>query len=171
MRKALAALVVALAPAAGAAPPGVNAGPPEPPLVQQVRGIGLNRCAAVVAKMSQVRVDTPAAAPQSGWYSADPSHHTFQSVVGLKYPQTGAQALAAIIAAPQGEAGCDGTLVQVYPVGQPCDQVRASIATGKDIADLQGVRVVVDANATRVFLVPGANATCVVVSAIAFYQH
>jgi len=120
--------------------------------------------------MTDLALDAPYNA-QSGWNIADPTHHVFQSVAGLKYDVGGASALAAMIASPQGAEGCDGTVVQIYPVTPPCDQVRASINGGHDIGTLKDVKVVVDAKNLRVFLVPEQNGGCVIVTVIAQFQQ
>ncbi|MBV1704148.1 MAG: hypothetical protein KGQ28_05020 [Hyphomicrobiales bacterium] len=139
--------------------------PPDPPQpVAHALQAGLGACEPTLRAMSHDTLYAPYEA-QSGWDAKDPKGHVFQSVAGIRYPgKEPPNALAALIAAPRAGGGCDGVQVQVYPVPVTCDAVEAAAKGGKRIADLQGVHVLLDAHKTRMFLVAGANATCVIVS-------
>ena len=147
------------------------AGPPPPAkLVEHAINAGLGQCAAVLERMSHEIIRGPANV-QSGWNLKDPSGHVFQSVAGLRNPGNRPEnALAAFIAAPLANSDCDGVAVQVYPLPQPCGLVQdVAQKGGQQIADLEGVRVVLDAHQSRLFLLPGGAATCIAVSVKSYF--
>jgi hypothetical protein len=145
--------------------------PPSPPTpVAHAVSAGLGRCAPALGDMSHDTLYTAYDA-QSGWDLKAPNSHIFQSVVGLRYPKNKPQnALVALIAAPIGAGGCDGVAVEVYPVATTCAATAAFAQKGgKQLADLVGVKVVLDAKSSRLFLLPGDGSTCIVVSVKSYY--
>ena len=147
-------------------------GPPPPAhLVEHAVNAGLGQCAPVLERMSR-EIIRGAYNVQSGWNLKDPTGHVFQSVAGLRNPgNKPPNALAALIAAPNPLKECDGVSVQVYPLSVPCSAVQETAQKGgEQIASLEGVRVILDARKTRLFLLPGAGPTCVVVSIISYFS-
>ena len=148
-----------------------SSGPPAPPhLVEHAVNAGLGQCSTVLEKMSR-EIIRGAYNVQSGWNLKDPGGHVFQSVAGLRNPANRPEnALAAFIAAPLANNDCDGVAVQVYPLSLPCGAVQdVAQQGGQQIANLEGVRVVLDAHRSRLFLVPGTGGTCIAVSVKSYF--
>ena len=143
--------------------------PPPPTLVEHAVNAGLGQCSNVLEKMSREIIRGPYNV-QSGWNLREPAGHVFQSVAGLRNPGNRPEnALAAFIAAPLG-GDCDGVAVQVYPLQLPCGAVQdAAQQGGQQIANLEGVRVVLDARKARLFLLPGGGANCIAVSVKSYF--
>ena len=135
------------------------------------KNAGLGTCESMIEKMSREVFRGPHAV-QSGWNIKDPPNHVFQSVAGLRNPANKPpNALAALIAAPNPLHDCDGVAVQVYPLSVPCAAVQGTAQKGgEQIANLEGVRVVLDARKARLFLLPGGGSTCVVVSIVSYFS-
>ena len=143
--------------------------PPLPTLVEHAVNAGLGQCSNVLEKMSREIIRGPYNV-QSGWNLREPAGHVFQSVAGLRTPGNRPEnALAAFIAAPLG-GDCDGVAVQVYPLPLPCGAVQdVAQQGGQQIANLEGVRVVLDAKNARLFLLPGGGANCIAVSVKSYF--
>jgi hypothetical protein len=143
--------------------------PPPPTLVEHAVNAGLGQCSSVLEKMSREIIRGPYNV-QSGWNLREPAGHVFQSVAGLRNPGNRPEnALAAFIAAPLG-GDCDGVAVQVYPLPLPCGAVQdVAQQGGQQIANLEGVRVVLDAKKARLFLLPGGGANCIAVSVKSYF--
>ena len=135
------------------------------------KNAGLGVCEGMLDKMSREIFRGPHAV-QSGWNIKDPPNHVFQSVAGLRNASNKPpNALAALIAAPNPVRDCDGVAVQVYPLAIPCAAVQETAQKGGEtIANLEGVRVVLDARKARLFFLPGGGATCVVVSVTSYFS-
>ena len=166
------------APRPQAGPPGFSldqlpggGAPTVPDPVTHAKEAGLEACAPMLDKMSKEVFRGPYAV-QSGWNIKDPTNHVFQSVAGLRNSANKPpNALAALIAAPNPTRDCDGVAVQVYPVAAPCSVVQdAAQKGGQQLAVLEGVRVILDARKTRLFLLPGVGPNCVVVSVVSYFS-
>ncbi len=144
--------------------------PPPPTLVEHAVNAGLGQCANVLEKMSREIIRGPYNV-QSGWNLKEPAGHVFQSVAGLRTPGNRPEnALAAFIAAPLANSDCDGVAVQVYPLPLPCGAVQdVAQQGGQQIANLEGVRVVLDAKKARLFLLPGGGANCIAISVKSYF--
>ena len=151
--------------------PGGGGQPTVPDPVVHATGAGLGNCAPVLEKMSKEVFRGPYAV-QSGWNVKDPTNHVFQSVAGLRNPANKPpNALAALIAAPNPTRDCDGVAVQVYPLAVPCNVVQDTAQKGgQQLAVLEGVRVILNARKTRLFLLPGIGPNCVVVSVVSYFS-
>ena len=159
------------------APPAVSAQqlpssgpPPSAHLVEHAVNAGLGQCSTVLDKMSR-EIIRGAYNVQSGWNLKDPGGHVFQSVAGLRNPANRPEnALAAFIAAPLANSDCDGVAVQVYPLALPCAAVQeVAQQGGQQLANLEGVRVVLDQHGSRLFLLPGTGSTCIAVSVKSYF--
>jgi hypothetical protein len=144
-----------------APPPPVVATLPDPPTpVTQALGLGMDTCAPVLSAMSHETL-TSAYDVQSGWHRADPAHHVFQTVAGLKTPaNTPPDSFVALIAAPGSASGCDGVSVQVLPLAGTCETAQKVLETnGKRLGALLGSQIMVDGAGKRLILLPGAANT------------
>ena len=103
---------------------------------------------------------------QSGWSRTDPAHHVFQSVAALTTPGNNPpDGLAALIAAPVTAGGCDGVVMQIYPLASDCQAAqRAMLKDGRLLAPMLTTRIMLDGRGNRVILLPAAKDTCIAVS-------
>jgi hypothetical protein len=140
---------------------------PDPPLpVVQARQLGLAGCAPMLDSMARESLTTTYDV-QSGWSPDAPANHVFQSVAVLNRPgNVPPDGLAALIAAPLGAGGCDGVIVQVFPLAGDCAGVQKLLLAGggKTLGPLLNARIMLDANQRRLFLLPGYANTCIAVA-------
>lgn len=139
---------------------------PDPPIpVQQAVDIGLGQCAPILRSMSREALASPYDV-QSGWSRSDPTHHIFQSVAALRNPANNPpDGLAALIAAPVSSSGCDGVVVQVFPLAGDCPSAqKVMLQTGKVSTPMLGTRIMLDGQGHRVILLPAFANTCIAIS-------
>jgi hypothetical protein len=105
----------------------------------------------------------------SSWNTAAPNDHEFVSIVGMSYPNKAApNAAAVIVAAPGGNAKCQGATVQIYPVARSCSAIQAElIKEGHTIAVLRALPVVETKAGARDLLIPTSGGGCAVVAVVA----
>ena len=104
---------------------------------------------------------------QSGWSPDAPANHVFQSVAVLNRPgNVPPDGLAALIAAPLAAGGCDGVIVQVFPLAGDCAGAQKVLLSGggKTLGPLLNARIMLDAAQRRLFLLPGYANTCIAVA-------
>ncbi len=150
---------------AGRQPPPPSSLPDPAIPVRQAQDIGLGQCASVLGTMSRDALTSPYDI-QSGWSRSDPTRHVFQSVAALRTPTNNPpDGLAALIAAPVSSGGCDGVLVQVFPLAGSCQSAqKVMLQTGKLLAPMLGTRIMLDARGHRVILLPAFANTCIAIS-------
>lgn len=148
--------------------PGLQTPPPAPAPpaspAQQAAAVGLGQCSPLIDQMVADSVDGRTD-HTSGWSRDNPNKHVFQSVIAMNHPGTPPDALAAVIAAPVATGGCDGASVRIFPLGADCPSVQQAVQNGGQfMAMLLNTRIMLDANNKRLFLLPGANNTCIAVA-------
>ena len=118
-----------------------------------------------IVSESAAVIDAPHTAISS-WSTAAPNDNVFVSIVGLNYANKATPNGAAILfAAPLASGKCEGGTVQIYPFGQSCSALQASlIKEGHTIATLRALPVVETKNGYRDVLIPTAGGGCVLVS-------
>jgi hypothetical protein len=140
---------------------------PDPPTpVVQARQVGLERCAPMLAAMSRETLTTTYDV-QSGWSSTAPNSHVFQTVAALTRPgNVPPDGLAALVAAPLASGGCDGVVLQVFPMAGDCAGVQQVLLKGggRTIGPMLNTRVMVDSAGRRLFLLPGYASTCIAIA-------
>ena len=147
-----------------AAAPVVLTNPPLP--VVQARQLGLDKCAPMLDSMSRESLTTKYDI-QSAWSTAAPANHVFQSVAVLSKPgNVPPDGLAALIAAPLGSGGCDGVIVQIFPLAGDCAEAQKVLLAGggKTIGALLDGRILLDSAQRRLFLIPGYGNSCIAVA-------
>ena len=155
------------APAEGPAPQpqGPQAAVGEFQPVLHAQGAKISTCMDTIVAESATVIDAPHTAISS-WSTAAPNENVFVSIVGLNYANKATPNGAAILfAAPLGSGKCEGGTVQIYPFGQSCSALQASlIKEGHTIATLRALPVVETKNGYRDVLIPTAGGGCVLVS-------
>ena len=138
--------------------------------VQQVEEIGLTQCSSIVEQMSQAGLQGSFQS-QSGWHGKDPAKHLFQSVAILQRPDVSpGNGLVAMVASPTNKTGCDGALVQVFPLSGNCETAELKMTeNGAVHTPIANIKMMVTSSGDRMFLLPGANDTCVAVSVDSFF--
>ncbi len=137
---------------------------------QEAAAHGLRQCGGIIDKMVSNSVNGDNA-QSSMWRTQDADKHIFQSVIGISQPGTPPDALAAIISAPLGNGTCDGAAVGIYPLAVDCTTAEAAVKNGgRLLFMLRNSRVMLDANNERLFLLPGANNTCIAVAVKSYFQ-
>jgi hypothetical protein len=160
------------APAATVEPPAPQ--PPQGPQaavgefqpVLHAQGAKIATCMDTIVAESASVIDAPHTAISS-WSTTAPNDNVFLSVVGLNYPNNKAvpNGAAILFAAPLAGGKCEGSTVQVYPFGQSCSALQASlIKEGRTIATLRALPVVETKLGYRDVLIPTAGGGCVLVS-------
>lgn len=160
------------APAATAEPPAPQ--PPQGPQaavgefqpVLHAQGAKIATCMDTIVAESASVIDAPHTAISS-WSTTAPNDNVFLSVVGLNYPNNKAvpNGAAILFAAPLAGGKCEGSTVQIYPFGQSCSALQASlIKEGRTIATLRALPVVETKLGYRDVLIPTAGGGCVLVS-------
>jgi hypothetical protein len=133
--------------------------------VLHAQGAKIATCMDTIVGESASVIDAPHTAISS-WSTAAPNDNVFVSIVGLNYANKATPNGAAILfAAPLGSGKCEGGTVQIYPFGQSCSALQASlIKEGHTIATLRALPVVETKNGYRDVLIPTAGGGCVLVS-------
>jgi hypothetical protein len=162
--------VAAPAPTAPAEPPAPQPQGPQAAVgefqpVLHAQGAKIATCMDTIVGESASVIDAPHTAISS-WSTAAPNDNVFVSIVGLNYANKATPNGAAILfAAPLGSGKCEGGTVQIYPFGQSCSALQASlIKEGHTIATLRALPVVETKNGYRDVLIPTAGGGCVLVS-------
>lgn len=147
--------------------------PPQPNVMtpgQQATAAGVGQCTPLINRMAAESV-AGRWDQTSGWHRTNPGQHLFQSVVGMAHEGNPPDAMAAIIAAPVPAGGCDGATVRVFPLGGDCATVQTAIQNGgRFIGMMLNIRIMLDANNSRLMLLPGYNNTCIAVAVDSFFD-
>ena len=133
--------------------------------VLHAQGAKITTCMDTIVGEAAAVIDTDHTAISS-WATAAPDENVFVSIIGLSYANKASPNAAAIVfAAPVGPRKCVGGTVQVYPFGQSCSALQASlIKKGRTIAMLRALPVVETKGGYRDILIPTAGGGCVLVS-------
>jgi hypothetical protein len=133
--------------------------------VLHARAANISACMDTIVGESAAVIDSEHSAISS-WTQAAPNENAFQSIIGLNYPNKAApNGVAVILAAPVAAGKCEGQTIQIYPFGQSCSAIQATLVKdGQTIATLRSLPVVQTRNGFRDILLPTAGGGCVVVA-------